>query len=209
MEIVGEQLPAGGAGAARYAGPVTESLETERPIINRRARRRPSVAPINIRDLALDDIPAVFELGHQLFTPEKLPTLYRAWDEDELLQLYTADRDTCLVAEMADKIVGFALGRIMEKPRSAWKYGWLLWLGVEGTLKRRGIATRLLRQLTRRFIEREARIMLVDTDEHNRQALAFFRKHGFGQEVRHVYLSQNLDSHPESIARREEAVEAW
>ena len=68
------------------------------------------------------------ELGHQLFTPEKLPTLYRAWDEDELLQLYTADRDTCLVAEMADKIVGFALGRIMEKPRSAWKYGWLLWL---------------------------------------------------------------------------------
>jgi len=184
---------------------VTEDLDPAEPPPSRRPRRRLSAAPVNIRDLALDDIPAVFELGQQLFTPEKLPTLYRAWDEDEVVQLFTADRDTCLVAEMGGRIVGFALGRIMEKPRSAWKYGWLLWLGVEGTLKRRGIATRLLRQLTSRFIEREARIMLVDTDEHNRHALAFFRKHGFGQEVRHVYLSQNLDDHPETIARKEEA----
>jgi ribosomal protein S18 acetylase RimI-like enzyme len=171
----------------------------------RQPRGRPAALPVTIRDLALEDIPAVFELGLKLFTPEQLPTLYRAWDEDELVQLYTADRDTCLVAVAGGRIVGFALGRVMEKPRSAWKYGWLLWLGVDRAAKRRGVATRLLRQLTRRFIEREARIMLVDTDEQNKGALAFFRKHGFGQEVRHIYLSQNLDSHPDSIARKEEA----
>jgi ribosomal protein S18 acetylase RimI-like enzyme len=156
------------------------------------------------RGLAIEDIPAVFALGQKLFTPEKLPTLYRAWDEDELLQLYTSERETCLVAEAGERIVGFALGRIMEKPRSAWKYGWLLWLGVDRTAKRRGIATRLLRQLTSRFIERDARIMMVDTDERNRHALSFFRKHGFGQELRHIYLSRNLDFHPESLARRED-----
>jgi ribosomal protein S18 acetylase RimI-like enzyme len=159
---------------------------------------------VTTRGLALEDIPAVFALGQKLFTPEKLPTLYRAWDEDELLQLYTSERETCLVAETGGRIVGFALGRIMEKPRSAWKYGWLLWLGVDRTTKRRGIATRLLRQLTSRFIERDARIMMVDTDERNRPALSFFRRHEFGQEVRHVYLSKNLDSHPESLARRED-----
>lgn len=169
--------------------------------LNRRSRRVP--APVTLREMTLEDIPAVFALGQKLFTPEKLPTLYRAWDEDALVQLYTTDRDTCLVADADGQVVGFALGQIMEKPRSAWRYGWLEWLGVERGFKRRGVATRLLRQLTLRFIERDARIMLVDTDERNRAALAFFRKHGFGQEVRHVYLSRNLDSHPQAIARRD------
>jgi len=170
----------------------------------RHPRKRLALSAVAVRPLALEDVPAVFELGQKLFTPEKLPTLYRAWDEDELVQLYTADRETCLVAAAGERLVGFALGRIMEKPRSAWRYGWLLWLGVERTAKRRGIATRLLRHLTSRFIQRDARIMLVDTDEQNQQALSFFRKHGFGQEVRHVYLSQNLDFHPEALARKAE-----
>lgn len=173
-----------------------------------RPRLRPPAPPVSIRTLALEDVPVVFALGHKLFTADKLPTLYRAWDEDELVQLYSSERETCLVADAGDRIVGFALGRIMEKPRSAWKYGWLLWLGVDRTVKRRGVATRLLRHLTSRFIERDARIMLVDTDEKNRTALAFFRKHGFGQEVRHVYLSQNLDFHPESLGRKPENEEA-
>lgn len=172
-------------------------------LAHRSPLRRPSL-PVTIRELELEDIPEVFALGQKLFTPEKLPTLYRAWDEDEVVRLYTTDRETCLVAEAADHVVGFALGQVMEKPRSAWRYGWLEWLGVDRAFKRRGVATRLLRQLTSRFIERDARIMLVDTDERNKQALAFFRKHGFGQEVRHIYLSQNLDSHPEAIARRED-----
>lgn len=152
--------------------------------------------------MKLEDIPEVFALGQKLFTADELPTLYRSWDEHELVQLYGSEEETCLVAESAERTIGFALGRVMEKPRSAWKYGWLLWLGVDPSAKRRGVASRLLRQLTSLFIEREARIMLVDTDERNRQALAFFRKQGFGQELRHVYLSMNLDYHPESIERK-------
>jgi hypothetical protein len=56
--------------------------------------------------------------------------------------------------------------------------------------------------LTQLFIEREARIMLVDTDEENVDALAFLRQTGFGQETRHVYLSRNLDDHPKRFERR-------
>jgi ribosomal protein S18 acetylase RimI-like enzyme len=107
------------------------------------------------------------------------------------------------VAEAEERIVGFALGRVMEKPRSAWRYGWLLWLGVEPHFKRAGVATRLLNQLTGRFIDRDARIMLVDTDAKNHSALGFFRRRGFGQEMRHVYLSQNLEDDPRYIERRE------
>jgi ribosomal protein S18 acetylase RimI-like enzyme len=74
---------------------------------------------------------------------------------------------------------------------------------VDPAFKRYGIATRLLNQLTSLFIRRDARIMLVDTDEANQDALAFFRKNDFGQELRHVYLSRNLDDHPEAVERKE------
>jgi len=174
----------------------------------RRAKREKK-APngnIEIRQMELKDLPAVFRLGQRLFTAEKLPTLYRSWDEHEILELFSSDEETCLVAETDRKIVGFTLGCMMEKRRSAWRYGWLEWLGVSPRFKRRGIAARLLNQLTQRFIEREARIMLVDTDEDNSDALAFFRKRGFGREIRHVYLSQNLESHPKYLERK---VDEW
>ena len=168
-------------------------------------KRRLNKAPngnIELRQMQLKDLPAFFRLGQKLFTAEDLPTLYRSWDEHEILELFRSDEETCLVAEDDKKIIGFALGCMMEKPRGAWRYGWLEWLGVAPRYKRCGIARRLLNQLTQLFIDREARIMLVDTDEGNDDALAFLRQTGFGQETRHVYLSRNLDEHPKRIERR-------
>lgn len=158
--------------------------------------------PINLRPMELKDLAEVYELGQELFTAEKWPTLYRSWDDHELMSLYSSSEDTCLVAEASERIVGFALGRIMEKPRSAWRYGWVLWLGVSPRFHRARVATRLLKRLTEVFVSKEARILLVDTDESNRQALSFFRRQGFGQAVRHIYLSRNLDDHPRAIERR-------
>ncbi|MEI7728984.1 MAG: N-acetyltransferase [Verrucomicrobiota bacterium] len=171
---------------------VAVANEPEKP---RRRRPRASASPVVIREMRLEDIPAVFELGQKIFTAEKLPTLYRSWDDHELAQLFSAEGDLCLVAEKAGRILGFALGRVMEKPQSAWRYGWLLWLGVEPSQKGRGVAKRLVTQLTDLFVQKEARIMLVDTDEDNSDALLFFRKSGFGQEIKHVYLSKNLDDY--------------
>jgi ribosomal protein S18 acetylase RimI-like enzyme len=163
-------------------------MGTSTPVRRKRAKPLPSV---EIREMELRDVPEVFELGEKLFTAEEWPTLYRSW--------------TCLVAEADGKIVGFALGRVTEKPRSAWRYGLLMWLGVERRFKRAGIATRLVRQLTGLFIDRDARIMLVDTAAKNHAALAFFRRSGFGQEIRHVYLSQNLENHPRYIERNDDS----
>jgi len=171
-------------------------------------RRRPKPLPsIEIREMELRDVADVFELGQKLFTAEKWPSLYRSWDDHELAQLFSTEAETCLVAEADGKIVGFALGRVMEKPRSAWRYGYLLWLGVDRRFKRGGIATRLVNQLKGLFIERNARIMLVDTAAKNHAALSFFRRSGFGQEIRHVYLSQNLENDPRYIQRNDDASE--
>jgi ribosomal protein S18 acetylase RimI-like enzyme len=152
--------------------------------------------------MELKDVAEVFDLGQKLFTAEEWPSLYRSWDDHELAQLFSTEAETCLVAEADGRIVGFALGRVMQKPRNAWRYGWLLWLGVDRRFKRSGVATRLVRQLTGLFIERDARIMLVDTAAKNHSALAFFRRNGFGQEIRHVYLSQNLENDPRYLERK-------
>jgi ribosomal protein S18 acetylase RimI-like enzyme len=174
---------------------------------NGRRSRGGGTAGIEIRKMELRDLPGVFELGQGLFTAEHLPTLYRSWDEDVVVELFGADAETCLVAECNGNIVGFALGGIMKKPRSAWRYGWIEWLGVSPRFKRRGLASRLLARLTEMFIVRDVRIMLVDTDAENHEALAFFRKQGFGQELRHVYLSLNLENHPRYIEYKDAAGE--
>lgn len=169
---------------------------------SRRARRETAVSVV-IREMELPDLDPVFALGQKLFTAEKWPTLYRSWDEYEVVHLFGTDGEYCLVAEANGKVIGFALGTLMEKYRSPWRYGWLLWLGVDPRWKRRGIGTRLVRRLTEIFIDKNARMILVDTDAENRDALAFFRGEGFGNEIDHVYLSLNLDTHPKYIRKRE------
>jgi len=170
-------------------------------IISVRRKRAKPLPSVEIREMELKDVAAVFELGQKLFTAEEWPSLYRSWDDHELALLFSNDAETCLVAEADGQVVGFALGRVMEKPRSAWRYGWLLWLGVDPRFKRSGVATRLMKQLKGLFIERDARIMLVDTAAKNHSAVTFFRRNGFGQEIRHVYLSQNLENDPRYIER--------
>lgn len=172
-------------------------------LLKPRRRRLKPLPQVEIREMELRDVAEVFELGQKLFTADEWPSLYRSWDDHELAQLFSTEAETCLVAEADEKVVGFALGRVMEKPRSAWRYGWLLWLGVDRRFKRTGVATRLVNQLRGLFIERDARIMLVDTAAKNHGALSFFRRNGFGQEIRHVYLSQNLENDPRYIQRNE------
>lgn len=157
---------------------------------------------ITIREMLVEDIAAVVTLGYALFTAQN-PTLYRCWDEDDVLELYQDSKNLCLVAVTPeDEVVGFALGSLLEKPGRPWKYGWLEWLGVREDYKRRRLARRLVNRLLDRFIGENVRIMLVDTSEDNHDALRFFRKYGFEQEHRHIYMSINLDTHPKVIGRK-------
>lgn len=142
--------------------------------------------------MELEDLPGVFALGERLFTAEAWPNLYRTWDEYELVAMFAADGDTCLVAEQDDEIVGFALGTIIEKRRSAWSYGWLVWLSVAPEVRRSSVGSRLVDRLTELFLEQGARMMLVDTDAQNEPALAFFEARGFGNPRGHLYLTRNL-----------------
>ncbi|MGB5538526.1 MAG: N-acetyltransferase [Gammaproteobacteria bacterium] len=152
---------------------------------------------VEVREMELEDLSAVYALGERVFTADKWPSLYRTWDEYEAVGLFHSDGEFCLVAEYQDRLVGFALGSLIDKRNSAWSYGYLTWLAVDPELKRSGIASLLIEGITEAFICAGARMMIVDTDADNKPAIKLFRKHDFLSEDRHVYLSKNLTYHPD------------
>jgi ribosomal protein S18 acetylase RimI-like enzyme len=87
---------------------------------------------ITIRNMEIDDLHSVHAVGEKVFT-DRHANLYNFWDEGMVLQSYLSDPELCAVAtckeKEEDKVVGFAFGTTIEKPRSSWKYGYLVWLG--------------------------------------------------------------------------------
>jgi len=152
----------------------------------------PHAPHVEIREMELEDLAEVFHLGERLFTAEEVPNLHRTWDEYEVTDFFQGEPELCLVAEHEDRIVGFALGTTIDKRRSAWKYGHLVWLGVDPDHARHGLGARLFRWLRQRMEDDGVRMIIVDTEADNEGALAFFRDLGFGHPKEHVYLSLNL-----------------
>ena len=148
---------------------------------------------IDIRPMTVDDISPIYHLGNTLFTAREVPSLHRTWDEYEVVSLFQTDGDYCFAAlNEAGQLVGFALGTVIEKHHS-WTYGYLIWLGIRPDYHRSGIAQRLFHRLRQAMIESGARIIMVDTDAENKASLNFFRKMGFNNIRRHVYLTMNVD----------------
>jgi ribosomal protein S18 acetylase RimI-like enzyme len=150
---------------------------------------------LEVREIEIDDIPEVFHLGEHIFTVDRVPTLYRTWDEYEVTSLFNSDPEYCLVAEIGHIIVGFALGTTVTKARSSWKYGYLVWLGVLPEWQRDGVGSKLFDRLAEKMIDDGVRMFLVDTEADNTPALQFFKKKGFTNPEEHIYLTLNLKTY--------------
>ena len=149
---------------------------------------------LKIRPMEVDDLAPVFHLGEKLFTANTVPNLYRTWDEFEVVGLYQSDSEFCFVAEIEDHLLGFVLGTVISKTKSAWKYGHLIWMGVDPEFSRQGIADRLARHFLETMLEEGVRMLIVDTEADNLPALKFFRKMGFTNPQEHIYMTMNLSS---------------
>ena len=142
--------------------------------------------------MTIDDFAKVFHLGEQLFTSDYSPSMYRTWDEFEITTLFNSDTELCLVADLDDDIVGFALGTTVEKTQSAWKYGYLVWIGVRPGLQKKGVGDALFNEIRKRMISQGVRMIIIDTDADNEAGIRFFEKHGFDNIRKHVYMTLNL-----------------
>lgn len=149
---------------------------------------------LDIREMEIDDLAAVFHLGEELYTSEDVPNLYRTWDEYEVVSLFHENSEFCLVAESEEdgKIIGFIFGNTVTKSHSAWKYGIVAWIGVDPDYHGHGAATKLYKNLLDLMIEDGVRILLMDTQAHNKPAVEFFKKMGFGNIQKHIYMSMNI-----------------
>jgi len=148
--------------------------------------------PVTIRPMRIEHLPAVFQLGERLFTLTESPSLYRTWDEFEVIDLYRNDPDSCLVAERDGRVVGFVLATVIDKRNSPRRYGYLVWFGVAESLRGKGIGRRLFAAFRKTMEEGGARMLLVDTEARNADALRFFEKCGFSSPQDHVYLTLQL-----------------
>jgi ribosomal protein S18 acetylase RimI-like enzyme len=161
-----------------------------------KAEKKPDKLSIKIDAMEFEDLLPIFKLGEKLFTAEKWPNLYRTWDEYELLERFMTDHEFCLTAKYKKQIVGFAIGTIIEKRRSSWTYGYLIWIGVDPKFLAQGIGKKLLRKMTKIFIKHGARILIADTDSENSNAIKFLQKNGFKPENDQIYFAKNLSKHP-------------
>ena len=155
--------------------------------------------------MEIDDVAPVFHLGERLFTASEVPNLFRTWDEYEVINFFQNDSESCLVAETGDDrtegIVGFVLGTTVTKNHSAWKYGYLVWLGVDPAFHETGVGSRLFKRFRDLMLAEGARMLLVDSEADNLPALHFFRKMGFGHPQEHIFLALNLDPHKAEAKR--------
>lgn len=148
-----------------------------------------------VRELRLEDIHAVVELGRAAFTSETLPLLHQTWGEAEVLNNYTGEPEFCLVAEHDKHVIGFTLGALMvpdPAKRAARAYGWLLWIAVMDRYRKQGVAAKLADKLARRFKSAGANFMLANSANENTSAVGFFKNSGFRNETTHIYLTRPL-----------------
>jgi ribosomal protein S18 acetylase RimI-like enzyme len=147
---------------------------------------------ISVRTATIDDLAAIFHLGEKVFTSQEVSNLYRTWDEYEVTHLFNSESEHVLVAEADGGVAGFAMGTVIEKARSAWNYGHLLWLGVDPDYARQGIAGLLFDRFREIMEEAGIRMLMVDTQLDNEPAIRFFQRKGFENPTDHVYMTLNL-----------------
>ena len=148
---------------------------------------------IVIREIGVDDIPAVYRLGRRLFKSQEASTFYRTWDAYEVTNNFNQDPHLTLVAQSrAGAIVGFALGTTYEDEAGGWKYGYILWMGVSPRHQGSGLGSQLYHEMEHRMHEEGVRMAFVDTARSNTGAIRFFKRMGYGKPEAEVWMSKIL-----------------
>ena len=161
-----------------------------------------SSPPLSIRQAVAGDYQRIVDLDAETSSVSK-PDYWR-----EIFALYVSGEDAqryLLVADLAGKTVGFALGEVR-----AWEFGsppagWIFAIGVDPESRQIGIGTHLFKAISKEIRAsgvKVVRTMLARDDNLN---MSFFRSHGMtgGSFIQlEMPLDQNGD---ETEAERAEA----
>ncbi|MGQ9781944.1 MAG: GNAT family N-acetyltransferase [Nitrososphaeria archaeon] len=147
---------------------------------------------VKIREMGIDDLSEVFHIGESIYSSQTFPIMYRTWDEYTVTSYFNGNPELCLVAESNGKVVGFIMATVIEKSQSAWKYGYVVWLGVRKKYQSTGVASRLYNAIEEKFKDMGVRIILADIEATNHRALNFFKKKKFDRAQIYIWVKKTI-----------------
>jgi len=123
-------------------------------------------ADIKVRDMSMNDIPAVSKLESEIFDSP--------WSEDTFRhELRLAPRAVYLVAEVEGRLLGYLGSQLVGREVHMTN------MAVAPGFRRRGIGTALMRECIRRAPVVGAGYLSLEVREGNREAREFYRLFGF------------------------------
>nr|WP_157209526.1 ribosomal protein S18-alanine N-acetyltransferase [Methanotorris igneus] len=121
---------------------------------------------IRIRKFKLEDLDRIEEIEKQSFK--------KTYPRFLLTHLYTNFPDGFIIAEINNKIVGYAIGTI------EWGNGHIVSIAVDREFRNRGIGTALIEHLERYFFERcNVKYIVLEVRVSNKTARMFYYKRGY------------------------------
>jgi len=129
---------------------------------------------MNIREVSAADVDAIIDIDSEISEAVK-PQYWR-----DTVEKYHRKEEAgfFLVAEQAERVVGFIIGEIRAWEFGSSPCGWVFVIGVKRDQRLRGVGTRMLDALCQCFRRRgitRVRTMIARQDH---ELLAFFRSHG-------------------------------
>lgn len=120
---------------------------------------------VQILDAQPHHLPQIEELEQQCFS---IP-----WTWDQLMSQLPDDCHEFLAAEQKGKVLGYVgMMTVLDE-------GYISNVAVDPAFRRKGIADRLITELLDRARIRELSFVTLEVREHNKPAIALYRKHGF------------------------------
>lgn len=137
---------------------------------------------MTIRPVIFSDIPAVAELERHIFSPP--------YSQAALEQELAVPDAVFFAAEEEGRIIGYALLRCLGDEAELYR------VAVSPEVRRRGIASLLLREGIEKCRERGAETIWLEVRSGNEPARALYRRFGFTE----AYIRKNYYSDPQEDA---------
>ncbi len=151
----------------------------------RSARLRPAPAPgWSIRPAVVEDLDALLELENRCFDYDRL-------SRRSLRRFLTTDTASCLVAEQAGRVIGYALVLFHGRTALARLYS----MAVAPERRGHGLGRALLRAAETAALDGGAAVMRLEVSPDNAAAVALYRSAGyvdFG--IYHAYYEDDSDA---------------
>lgn len=126
---------------------------------------------LTIRSARSEDFSALYALDQACFAPGI------SWSMAELQYFLRYPGNIAVVAEEADRVVGFAIAG--SQMRQGARVGRLITIDVDASMRRRGVGHRLLEAVEERLRAGKAVAVILEVAIDNTAAQEFYAGHGF------------------------------